>query len=105
MSIRLAAPPKGDVTVKVEGRLFTRKGVLDHQTVRITANGQFIEEKILTSGDWSFVAPRELITERKLDLSFEYPDAASPAELGESGDTRLLAVGYRSMTLSENKPQ
>jgi hypothetical protein len=105
MNIRLAAAPKSDITVKVESGLFTPKGVLDHQTVRISANGQFIEEKRLTSGDWSFVAPRELVTERKLNLSFEYPDAASPFDVGTGADKRLLAVSYRSMTLSENKPQ
>jgi hypothetical protein len=99
MSIRLAALPKGDVEVNIEGRLYVPKGVLDHQRVRILANGQFIVEKRLTSGDWSFVVPRGLITERTLNLSFEYPDAASPVDLGLSADTRLLAVGYTSMTI------
>lgn len=102
--MRLAAQPKGDIMVDVKGALYTPKGVIDHQTVRISANGQFLEEKRLTSGDWSFVVPRELVTERTLDLSFEYPDAASPVDFGGT-DGRLLAVGYATMTLSENKPQ
>jgi hypothetical protein len=104
MRIPLASLPHDDILVRIKGGLFTPNGVIDYQTVRISANGQFIEEKRLTSGDWSFVAPRGIITERKLDLSFEYPDAASPFELGLSQDKRLLAVGYKTMTFSENKP-
>ncbi|MDR1159416.1 MAG: alkaline phosphatase family protein [Syntrophomonadaceae bacterium] len=103
MSILLSALPKSDITVSVEGRLYKPNGLIDHQTVRITANGQFIEEQKLTSGDWSFVIPKEYVADRNLRLSFEYPDAASPFELGLSKDKRMLAVGYTTMTLTMRK--
>jgi hypothetical protein len=70
------------------------------ETVRIYVNGTFLEEKILTSGDWSFVAPHELIPDRWLDLSFEYIDPTSPFELGSSADKRIMAVRYKTMTLN-----
>jgi hypothetical protein len=76
------------------------------ETIRISANGKFLEEKQLTSGEWSFVIPRELIPEdRKLNLSFDYIDPTSPSALGTGTDKRIMAVRYKTMTFLENKPR
>jgi hypothetical protein len=99
MRIRLSEKPSSDIIARVTGGLLRAT-----ETVRIYVNGTFLEEKTLTGGDWSFVAPRELIPERGLDLSFEYVDPTSPFELGRSADKRIMAVSYKTMTLSENKP-
>jgi hypothetical protein len=99
LSMSLATLPDSDIHIRIEGSLFMPKGIIDHQTVKISANGQFIEEKILTSGNWSFIIPKEYVLDRNLRLSFEYPDAVSPLALGLSTDGRLLSVGYKTMTL------
>jgi hypothetical protein len=74
-----------------------------YQTVHIYANGHFIEEKFLYPSDaqWSFIIPGNILKDDHiLTLTFEYPDAVSPADLG-GGDTRLLAVAFKQMTISE----
>ena len=47
-----------------------------------------------------FTIPQKLIKDGVLSFTIEYPDAISPAALGVSKDTRLLAVGYQKMVLN-----
>ena len=47
-----------------------------------------------------FVIPSEFLSSNLISITFDYPDAASPAELGTGKDKRVLAFAYKSITFS-----
>jgi hypothetical protein len=50
-----------------------------------------------------FNIPKELINGNQVTLTLEYPDAVSPASIGESNDERILAFAFTSMKFEEDK--
>lgn len=76
-----------------------------HQTVKITANGAELFHKELGADDQtiSFDIPQNCITDGTIILNFEFPDAASPAQLGTGADRRVLALALKSIRFSETE--
>lgn len=72
------------------------------QRAIVMCQDQKICEKIIDRDDLTlrFDIDKELIREGTISFTIEYPDAISPAALGLSGDTRILAVGYQKMVLN-----
>ena len=48
--------------------------------------------------------PNSLLTEPTTVITFELPDAASPANLGMSNDMRVLALAMHSIVMTESTP-
>lgn len=61
------------------------------------------DETIVQPGEIEFGIPRDLIDNKGIDLTFEYPSAVSPASLGNSKDKRILAFAFTSMKFEEDK--
>lgn len=47
--------------------------------------------------------PRNFITDRQIDLVFEFPDAISPLEYEGYPDDRLLAIKFSNMTVADTR--
>ena len=75
-------------------------------------NGKHAGNWVITreGGKWRFQEqtihiPNSLINDEKITLTFELPDAISPAELGMSKDVRELALAVASIVLTEIVPE
>lgn len=66
--------------------------VNDQPLLSYTANGKEENE---------FLIPGSMISSKTLKLAFEFPDAFSPASIGKSNDSRLLALAFQSMMLTD----
>ena len=72
------------------------------QSIQIFANDNLIQEMTIQGTDNRSVRiPSEYITGDQLKIVFSLPQAASPSSNGESNDTRLLALSFRTMVLEE----
>ncbi len=103
LSFRL--PPQV-AKVNVEMSLLAFVNVLHpQQRINIKANGHLVKELVFnavaggnTPRSESFTVT--LASDNVLTLSLEIPDAASPANLGLSGDTRTLGAGLVSLSIT-----
>jgi hypothetical protein len=88
--------PAGDVAVKIIFAPFIVAGKLDKQRIRTFINGEPAGELVCNSSKkklMTFTVPREILQGDRMVFVFEFPDAKSPAELGESHDSRKLCMG------------
>ena len=71
------------------------------QTVEVWVNDQLIET-YASSGSTrhTVLIPEGIVTGTELRLRLHLPNAISPAELGKSGDKRLLALNMKSLVIS-----
>jgi len=70
--------------------------------VTININGRKAGVWIVTGpGEYNLTIPQDYLKGPKLKISFELPDAASPANLGISSDSRKLALAMKTIKLSE----
>ncbi len=71
------------------------------KTVRIYANDEPVaEHTVYGKTTRSFRVPGSVLRKGELRLRFEIPDAVSPAEVIGTTDTRLLGLGFESMTIT-----
>jgi hypothetical protein len=80
---------------------FLAPGKLDAQRVRVGINGKIIETLTLTDDEpklYRVVVPRAALGEKNI-LTFELPDAASPASLNLSDEERLLGINVQWIKL------
>lgn len=72
------------------------------QRLIITTNGTVLFDDVVSSDNKTvqFVIPSEFLSSNLISITFDYPDAASPAELGTGKDKRVLAFAYKSITFS-----
>jgi len=96
---------KSPVTLKAKFRAALFSGKVDKQTVHILANGQEAGEWTITKPGFQekdITIPKSLFTDPdRLVITFNLPDAASPAQSGVSGDNRLLGIAVSEITLHE----
>lgn len=72
------------------------------QHVKVTCKGEGVFERYLDEKqdrEISFMLPEGCVTDQKLELEFEYPDACSPAQVGAGDDQRVLAVGFSEIRI------
>jgi hypothetical protein len=80
---------------------FLVPGKLDQQRVEVSLNGRLLETLYLSDagvGLYSLSLPGDVLKERNV-LTFNLPDAESPAALKLSEDTRLLGINVEWMEL------
>ncbi len=91
-------PPGASVTLKAVLIGYVVPGAVNRQRVRILVNRQLAGEWEIRSRDKhmeSLLIPNTLLTDlRYTVITFETPDAVSPARLGLSKDVRELAVAF-----------
>lgn len=97
--------PESDVILSAVFHAFVRPdhGV-NQQRVNVLVNDQEIAKWVITEGgvkEHKLIISRELLDGPLMEIVFELPDAASPAELGVSGDPRTLAIAMREIVLSD----
>ncbi|UQZ91446.1 hypothetical protein C4J81_19300 (plasmid) [Deltaproteobacteria bacterium Smac51] len=103
IDMTLDRQPRKDLSVDIQLLMFY-KGIKNVQEVIISANGGFIERRVLSSDndlDIRFTIPKELFTDRELKLKLEYPDAVAPSAVSDSADMRVLGVAFKSMVIDE----
>jgi len=78
---------------------------VDRQSVHVFVNGRKAGTWNITKPGFqehALTIPAGLLTDPySLQLTFELPDAASPAEVGYNQDRRVLALAFRSIRLSD----
>jgi hypothetical protein len=92
----------GDVAITLEGAAFLEP-FLDRQEVSVEANGILIGQMIFTSNNnelsHQFSVPRTLIAKAQgsVALAFVFTRTFSPADVGQSRDSRKLGIGLRKL--------
>jgi len=98
--------PRGAVLKAVIFPLLVQ-GKVSSQRVDVVVNGRSVGVWTLSDpagGEYAVLIPGSLLsTANVLKVEFKTPDAVSPQSLGISGDTRVLGVAFRSITLAEAK--
>jgi hypothetical protein len=94
--------PKADIIMYAEIEPFVVPGKLEKQRVTIYINDRKAGEWIVTApGEYNLTIPQDYLNGCELKMSFELPDAVSPADLGVSNDSRILGLGVRTIKISE----
>lgn len=71
-----------------------------HQEVRLSLSGRLVALwHVHSPGTFSTVVPPPIGTPCRAELTWHFPMAVSPAEVGSSADTRRLAVALNSIRL------
>ena len=71
------------------------------QHVIISANGNEVADyQAMGAEEKSITIPGEYVKNGKLMLTFEFPEASSPASQGISSDERILALAIKTLTIS-----
>lgn len=95
---------ESDVILSAFFHAFLVPGKVEQQRVRILVNDREVGEWVITEGGvrgHKVIIPRNLIDETLMEIVFELPDAASPAEVGISEDRRTLSIAMRTIILSD----
>lgn len=71
------------------------------QKVQIYVNDERVYDFVITDGPIEFDF-RNPGADKKIDIRLEFPEANSPADLGQSSDSRVLALGIREMVINCN---
>lgn len=91
--------------VKVEAEVSALvSGKLKEQRVLIKANGKPLKEWKIRKAEScaeNVIIPHSLIQSGILKLTFDLPEATSPASLGISGDKRVLGLAFHTITLTQ----
>ena len=98
--------PESDLILNLQFSPFLVKNTLDRQRLDIWVNGHHITNyTISTPGSQTIAVEIEhtVLDENIQILTFELPDAGSPYENGQSGDTRTLGIAVQSFSLTEKK--
>ena len=96
---------ESDVELVVRLRPFIMAGKIDRQRVRIFLSGRNLCEWVFTEGKLHkqhIFIPGDLMRGDSVEISFELPDAASPAKLGVGEDSRTLGIRMYSLVLNES---
>lgn len=77
------------------------------QEVKVYANDQLVADyRTDGGGDKSIIIPGEYVEDGSLVLRFEFPNAVAPADVDvNSGDSRVLAVCFTGMELSDTNDE
>ena len=92
----IVSPPERDVEMRIAMFAYIVPGKVDRQRVRLWANGLPLGEGVLENSQVSELRvkiPRDALQNGRLALTFEFPDAVVPRDIGEGRDSRALAVG------------
>jgi len=93
---------KTDIIMYAEIDPFVVPGKLEKQRVTIYINDRKAGEWIVSGpGEYNVTIPHDYLEGCELKISLELPDAASPADLGVSSDSRILGLGVRTIKISE----
>ena len=102
LSFRLSPPKRDRVVLSVKAYPFVVKEALPHQRVLIHVNDKLIGEWMLTERvfrSYSIEVPALFFRDGETVISFKFPNAATPKELGVNRDVRRLAVRFASIRL------
>ena len=106
---------ESDIMLRATFLPFVVPGKLDRQRMNILANGKKVGAWVATTerGFWdkirrkslfqekTIVIPNNLLEDSALAITFELPDAASPASLAVGEDVRTLGIAMHSIVLTE----
>ena len=104
LSFRFSPPKRGRVVLSVKAYPFVVEKVLPHQRVLIHVNDKLVGEWMLTEPvfqSYSIEVPALFFRDEETVISFKFPNAATPRELGVNSDVRLLAVRFASIRLHD----
>jgi hypothetical protein len=93
--------PKTDLKLSADFTPFI-SGEINKQSVNVFVNGTEVGSWIANQpGEYQMIIPKKLLTDSKIDLRFEFPDAVSPAEMKIGNDSRILGVAMKNIVLTE----
>ena len=104
LGLEVNAPDNDTVLLSVTLRPFIVQDRLPHQPVLVHINDKPVGEWILTEKGlrtYSIAVPATHFQDKEVVIGFEFPNAASPKEMGLNRDVRLLAAHFRDITLRD----
>jgi hypothetical protein len=100
MELNIGFAPQTDLILKIECSPFLGSANLEHQTVDLFVNNDFIGSRHVASlALFEFKIPRKLAFGGNLNLTFQIRTPISPSDLGLSADTRRLGINLRTVML------
>ncbi len=97
--------PKNDVVLlSATMSPFLVQDRLPQQRVLVHINGKPVGEWTLAEksfSTYSLAVPATHFQDKEVVIGFEFPNAASPKEMGLNRDVRLLAAHFRDITLRD----
>ena len=93
--------PTGDLTMDLEVFPFVVPGKLLHQRLTLLVNGEEVGRTTLQyHTNIQFKIPKRIWTKSgEASIQFLLPDAASPRSIGHNEDVRVIAVGFKRLTV------
>ncbi len=89
-----------DLELQIYFKPFVNESKAHQQRIGVSVNGTQLTEWLVSSftfQDASVRIPVELAQREELQISFHFPDAASPKTLGLGADARILGMAVRSL--------
>lgn len=107
LRLPLSEPADGALRVRLDYLPYDAAGALPSPRVRLGVNGALQKEWRESGRGWrEFCLPAAIAEQTKvLDLQFELPDAASPADLGRGPDARQLGIALYQLEVLRCKEQ
>lgn len=103
LTIPIGGKPESPVVLKAKLMAFLCLANLEKQTVHILVNGQEVGKWKITKPSFqeqTLTIPETLFTEQNcMVITFQIPDARSPARFGASNDKRFLGLAVRELKL------
>lgn len=102
----LSFRPEGKIVQDLELRLlasaYLAQGKIDHQLIKVVVNSQEISRWTVRGEEWlEATIPASLIqNDNLLHIVFDISSPAAPANLGESGDRRMLGMMVKELVLA-----
>jgi hypothetical protein len=107
LDLEINKPKSKSVLLTVTFWPFLVRGKIDKQTMKVIINGEKIAEWIIIQSgvqEQAIIIPDRFLTQpSRVSISFELPDAKSPAEVGYNEDRRILSIAFCKIRLSESK--
>ncbi|MHB8205413.1 MAG: ArnT family glycosyltransferase, partial [Desulfomonilaceae bacterium] len=102
MQIPLASSSDSDLILRVNCVPFLAPPKLTQQRVKVIAgNKKLCDWTVTKAGEYECVIPAAAIKDSMLDLTFEFPDAASPKDYNLSEDSRKLGLAFQSVIITK----
>jgi len=97
--------PTGALKLSFTVTPMIRAEVIPFQFVEILHEDQLLTSwKVSVKRRFAVAVPGELCRQGKISLRFNFPNATSPAQLGESGDQRRFALAFHDIEISPVHP-
>ncbi len=105
LTIPIDMVPKSSITLKANLMAFLYPNKVNEQKVDVLVNGHMVGTWVISKPGFheqTLIIPKKFLKgSNRMVITFNTPDAASPAQLGISSDKRVLGIAMRTIKFTE----